>query len=216
MQLTLNDIRKQGEAYGRHTPEYFEKMMHAVPDAPSIDREAYIVEKCRGKAVLSLGHSGPLAKMVKDVATMCAGYDLEAGAGITQIDLDKNPSELREYKVFPDGSVHLGASMSYDLILCGEILEHLANPGNLLAVLKKCGDGKGNQAPVLITVPNAFCEVGRAHLKTGTENVNRDHVSYYSYWTLRRLVERYGFAVKEFFWYKGEPRLAEGLIMLVG
>jgi hypothetical protein len=51
-------------------------------------------------------------------------------------------------------------------------------------------------------------------LEKGYENVNRDHVAYYSWWTLKSLVEKCGYEVVEFAWYNGRPLFAEGLVML--
>jgi hypothetical protein len=70
--------------------------------------------------------------------------------------------------------------------------------------------------PILITVPNAHCVIGRQHILRGVESVNIDHVAYYSWRTLKTLVERYDYVVKEFYWYlPGQPRTAEGLIFVV-
>jgi len=52
-------------------------------------------------------------------------------------------------------------------------------------------------------------------MRGGIENVNRDHVAYYSYWTLHELVTRYGFEITEWHWYNGRPLFAEGLIFWV-
>jgi hypothetical protein len=200
MTSTIADIQAECDSYGSHTPEYFAKMLHKVPDAPVVEREQYVLRQCGGKRVLSLGHSGLLAPAVEEVAESCAGIDLEARPGTIAVDLDNEQNHHRLWRY--RGTVNF--------ILCGEILEHLSNPGNVLFVLREF------QCPVLITVPNAFCDVGRAHLAVDRrENVNRDHVAYYSYWTLRRLVERYRFEVADFCWYKGKPLFAEGLIMLV-
>jgi hypothetical protein len=54
------------------------------------------------------------------------------------------------------------------------------------------------------------------------ENVNLDHVNYYTYYTLKSLVTRYGYQILDFFWYdyevqsrKSPPGLTEGLIFVV-
>ena len=97
----------------------------------------------------------------------------------------------------------------FELIVAGEIIEHLANPGNLLKVLRQIS------CPLLITVPNAFSSAAAGHLSAGTENVNKAHVSWYSYTTLLTLTMRYNYSLKEFYWYSGKPLFAEGLIFLL-
>jgi hypothetical protein len=66
----------------------------------------------------------------------------------------------------------------------------------------------------VITVPNAFAQAGRSHMLRGVENVNVDHVAWYSHRTLKTLLERVGYDIKEFHWYRGVPYLAEGLIVV--
>src|SRR3990172_4625529 len=41
---------------------------------------------------------------------------------------------------------------------------------------------------------------------------NPEHVAYYSWHTLKVLVERHGYGIVEWYWYNGEPGTAEGLI----
>jgi hypothetical protein len=188
MSGTLEELRSECEnAYER-------KMLHEVPTAPSVDRFDFVRERAKGKKVLSLGHSGTMADLVDVIALEVVGVDKAGGRGVFEIDLE-NPEGL------------LIIEDSFDLILCGEILEHLGNPGNLLATLRDYF----KDTPVLVTVPNA----GGSIYRGGKENVNVDHVAWYSYRTLKTLVERYGYEVSEFFWYNGPPFTAEGLIFVL-
>jgi len=106
--------------------------------------------------------------------------------------------DLDDFDEFPKFDV--------DIIVCGEVFEHLANPGRVLKALREY------QKPVVVTVPNAFSDSGHFSVSRGIENVNKDHVAYYSYWTLRELVTRYGFTIYDWYWYNGKPLTAEGLI----
>jgi len=197
---SLAELRKEIKDYGNYSPEYFDKMVHRIPRSTVVDRVKFILDRCKGKQVLNLGSdSGPLHEMIKGVASELTGVDKHDGPN-TQItiDLDKSPYM---YHTNPD---------RYHLIVCGELLEHLANPGRFLEAMRHF------QCPMLITSPNAFCEAGLRSVKRGTENVNKDHVAYYSYKTLKTLVERYGYKIQEFHWYHGKPNVAEGLIAIVG
>lgn len=178
--------------------DYARKMLHAVPDAPVVDRIAFVAARCRGRRVLSLGHSGPLAAVVDDVAAEVYGVDRSPlNPDVQRMDLDRWPEHLPPWPV--------------DLVLCGEVLEHLANPGRLLEHLALAY----HNIPVIITVPNAMSQAARRHMERGVENINRDHVAWYSYYTLLTLVERYGYELQEWYWYNGTPRFAEGLIFVV-
>lgn len=100
-------------------------------------------------------------------------------------------------------------NLCFDVVVAGEILEHLGNPGFLLQRLHQY------KAPLLITVPNAYSSAGFANMKKGIENVNVDHKAWFSYRTLRTLVEKCGYEMSEFYWCGGEKLFAEGLIMVI-
>lgn len=198
---TIEELRSQlgGVTPSASTVAYAEKMMHRVPDAPVLDREAVILEKCRGKHVLEFGASGPLHDAIVKVATAVLGVDREDADGVVGFDLD----DVTRTGLPGDGAF-------FDIIVCGEVIEHLSNPGWFLTRLKRIHP----TTPVVISVPNAFSAVAAKHNGRGTENVNIDHVAWYSYRTLLTLLERHGFTSSAFAWYRGEPLTAEGLLVV--
>ncbi len=193
---TLADLFLSCAGLGNQTAEYKAKQVHKVPSAPTIDREKFIVGKVAGKTVLDIGASGVLHQMIIGAAKRCYGIDREDGVDVVGLNLDDVTKPLPS---FPE----------VELVVCGEVIEHLANPGWFLERLNKTYPS----IPLLITVPNAFCEVGMKVMKQGIENVNLDHVAWYSWMTVKTLLGRYGYSIKEFYWYKGKPRLSEGLIV---
>ncbi len=196
--MSIDDLRNEIIGYGNYSPEYFRKQMHKVPAARTVDRVKFLLERCKGKTVLHLGCDGPLHKKIEGVAEKAYGVDQhnEHGAkNFIEMDLDNLQSDLHWPKV--------------EVVLLAEVLEHLGNPGMLLETLKGVGD------ETIITVPNAFSEAGFAHMKQGYENVNRDHTCWFSYRTLKTLVERYNYAIMDWMWYGGSQRFAEGLIFAV-
>ncbi len=170
---------------------YDERMFHRIPVTKSVVRHEWIAERCKGEDVLDVGGSGPLAKIIKRVAKSHRTVDKQ-DADIC-IDLDREPIPIV-------GGV--------SLIVCGEVVEHLSNPGRFLDGLR------GYSVQVVFTVPNAFTTIGTQYVKRGVENVNADHVAYYSYYTFSNLLKRHGFTVEKFLWYNGQPGVAEGLIFL--
>lgn len=205
---SIDELRSQlgGPVSQQRTPEYIAKQMHAVPDAPVIDRNKFILGKVKGKHVLSFGASGPLHEQMVAAADTVAGVDRTDSDDIVGFDLDDvSQSDLPIQRLW-EGPLWYEP----DIIVCGEILEHLSNPGWFLKRLKL----QWPFVPVIITVPNAMSTVGLDHMKRGTENVNIDHVSWYSWRTLSTLLSRVGYNIKEFYWYNGQPRFAEGLIVV--
>lgn len=199
----IYDILKDVQQFKQLSPEYVEKQMHRVPEAQVVDRAKFLIEASKGKTVLDIGADGPMADQIRAAADRYYGISKNGVKrdGVINQDLDGILGDVR----LP------WCGMAIELVVCGEVLEHLSNPGWLLRRLKLSFPN----VPVVITVPNAHSESGRDWLAKGIENVNRDHVAYYSYWTVMTLVERHGFQVDEWYWYNGKPRTAEGLVFVI-
>lgn len=171
--------------------EYKKKMVHSIPSFDTVDRHSWLYKILKDKKVLHFGGVGPLHN---ELTKLCDIKSVDRRGEVDyKIDVEKDD--------LPGGE--------YDYILCGEIIEHLSNPGFFLDKLRKY------DCDIIITVPNAFCATGYMWLKKKMENVNSEHVAYYSYKTLTTLVERHGYTVKERFWYNGKPMIAEGLVFVV-
>jgi hypothetical protein len=197
----IYDVISRPDGYANTDLEYFDSMLHAVPKLTIIkNREAYITEQCKDMGVINFGcASGGLHGLIKGVARWAIGVDKNDPCDF-KMDLDDIIIRT-QFK---------GADSRTDLLICGEVVEHLSNPGKFLDYLRRY------QAPVIITVPNAFAEIARRHMMRGYENVNPDHVCWYSYRTLKTLVERVGFKIEEAHWYgPGNPGFNEGLIFKV-
>jgi 2-polyprenyl-3-methyl-5-hydroxy-6-metoxy-1,4-benzoquinol methylase len=178
-------------------PEYTAKMMHPVPTAQTVDREAFICRQAASKRVLDIGASGALHVALVGVAARVAGIDRSYAEGVTGLDLD----DVTIPTLPVDGP--------FDLVVIGEVLEHLSNPGFLLTRLRRQLPG----VPIIVTVPNAFSSAGAKHLTRGVENVHRDHVAWYSPTTIATLLERAGYVTGALYYYNGEGPRAEGLIV---
>lgn len=168
---------------------------------PVDSREGFIVRKCVGRRVLHVGctdwpltserakHGELVHIQVTHAAEACIGLDLSAEGieklrdlGIDNIDLgDAERMNVDRYR-----------SANIDLIVAGEVIEHMNNAG---LFLEGCADILRSRGELLVTVPNAFSlgRVGR--LFFGGEMVHKDHVAYYSPKTMTELLRRYGFEV---------------------
>ena len=203
---SLSDIHADLHELGRLRVNnaYRVKQLHKIPDAMEVDRGTVCVEAARDKRGLHLGCGGPPSRLHQAMAGVAAhliGVDVAAPASardnIWSVDLDTHPEGL--------------PLRDYDLIVAGEILEHLGNPGNLLRALRKLFP----TVMLIITVPNAFSASGLGWVKQGYENCNREHTCWYSWKTLTELVTRCGYAVCNWGWYGGPPYVAEGLVFIV-
>jgi 2-polyprenyl-3-methyl-5-hydroxy-6-metoxy-1,4-benzoquinol methylase len=209
---SIDDLRSQ--LGSRVSPEaqqaYDAKMMHPIPDWPVVDREKTILQHCTGKRVLEFGASGSLSEGIRKAASAYLGVDRQSASdrGVVGFDLDDVSVQWLPQVGDYDWDCE---TFHPDVIVCGEVLEHLSNPGWFLARLRR----QYANVLVIVTVPNAFSTIGRHHLLEGIENVNVDHVAWYSPRTLRTLLERAGYTDLEFAWYHGKPITAEGLIVSV-
>lgn len=198
---TLDALSDELKEMGSHSAEYWAKQVHSVAKSSVVDRTDFLVKLCTGKTILHVGCTGPLDIALRAASTRCYGIDLEPSTrpDYQAVDLD----HLWDTPLTPQPGV--------EVIVCGEVLEHLSNPGHFLDALRLTYPS----VPLVITVPNAFCEAGQSWLlKRGRENVHRDHVAYYSVTTLTTLLKRHGYRVTKHYWYGGKPYVSEGLIVL--
>jgi hypothetical protein len=212
MTMTLDDLRNNLDG---PSEEYRRKQLHPVPDAKVVDREAFILERVAGKVVLDIGASGRMHEAIVMAAAFTWGITrppendpyvvrytdviesrMQGRFDIRYLDIDQHDAHWPHFK-------------DVEIVICGEVIEHLSNPGQFLQKLR------AYRCPVIITVPNAHGDVGRAWLEKGFNCVNIDHVAWYCERTLKTLLTRAGYEVKEHYWYNGRPRFAEGLIFVV-
>ena len=189
---SLAELR-DGLRHGQADPAWAKKMLHPVPELPSVkDRVRYLVEKVTGKVVLDIGCTGPISAALKQAASRYYGVDRTTGDWVVA-DMDVDPASLPVYE-------------DVECVVVSELLEHLANPGWFLCAVRDKYPGRD----VYLTVPNA----GAYQVKGTDEVVNGDHVAWYSYTTLTTLLARCGFTVERVRWYNGPPHTAEGLIVV--
>lgn len=180
-----------------------------------VQRVEFIKKKCEGKKVLHLGCTNypytensikdgsllhfELAKVTKDLY----GLDLdERGIAILrQQGIDK--IFRADLEKLEDANLN----ETFEVIIAGEVIEHLSNPGLFLNGIKRFMDQK---TELVITTINAYSGMrfaiyalrGRGGIN---EPVHPDHVAYYSYSTLNLAIKRAGLHVKEFYFYDVGP-----------
>lgn len=164
------------------------------------DRVQYLCELAAGKYVLDVGvvdHTGDVSAgpdwlhgRLRESAERCVGIDIQEGGvrklkqlGFDVMVFDMTKKPLRQ---------------TFDLIVAGEVLEHVGSPGAFMknAVRMLAEDGR-----LVITTPNPWYLniVVRKLLPGGsifTESV--DHVAWYDASVLYELGQRYGLKLVRF------------------
>lgn len=115
--------------------------------------------------------------------------------------VDRKREEVAElntigYNIICQDVEKLNLKKKYDVIIAGEIIEHLSNPGNMLQSARKYLKDGGR---LIITTPNAF-SADRSIISLVREDVptNQEHTFYFTRQTLTELLSRYGFKVEKF------------------
>ena len=88
---------------------------------------------------------------------------------------------------------------AFDVLLAGEIIEHLANPGRFLQSLTSIMSG-GTE--LLLTTYNASSFKQFVHAMLREEKVHPDHNYYFSYRTLKQLLEKFHLRCVEIYYYQ--------------
>ena len=92
---------------------------------------------------------------------------------------------------------------TFDIIVAGEMIEHLNNPGLFLTGIQRF---MTPETRLILTTINAYCGMrflwyGLRGKRGKQEPVHPDHVAYYSYSTLSLMVKRHGLTVDSFMFY---------------
>jgi 2-polyprenyl-3-methyl-5-hydroxy-6-metoxy-1,4-benzoquinol methylase len=172
--------------------------------------ESYRVEKilklCKNKKVLDLGcvdHSAKtetyenwLHKKIKEVSKELIGLDYE------KKELEK--LNKKGYNIIYGDAENFDLKKKFDVVVAGEIIEHLFNVGNFLDCIKK---HMNKNSILIITTPNAFGfrrMIGS--ILKGSLKENIEHTAYYSDTTLRQVLQRKGFKNIKFEYLKSDDK----------
>jgi hypothetical protein len=183
-----------------------------LPRVPIVERNSYIIDRCKGKHVLHLGaaDSGYCEDRI-DKKEWLHGRLMESSTEVTGIDFDRKAIKwlADNYRIENiicgnlENLKETDLSKSFDVIVAGEILEHLHNCGLFLEGVKAFFNSKTR---MILTVPNAFSLWRFLLVFRNKEIVNTDHVNYFSFVTLRCLLLSHGFRIENFLLYDNTER----------
>ncbi len=180
-----------------------------------VQRVDFIKRRCEGKKVLHLGctnspftensiRDGSLLHFeLEKITKKLYGFDLDEKS----IEILKSHGVKDVYRADLERLHEVELEEKFDVIVAGEVIEHLSNPGLFLEGVKRFMD---ENTELLITTINAYSGMrfaiyalrGRGGIN---EPVHPDHVAYYSYSTLNLILRRANLQVKEFYFYDVGP-----------
>jgi hypothetical protein len=176
-----------------------------------VQRVDFIKEQCAGKKVLHLGCANYPFTQASIDNEMLLHFDLQKAASeLYGFDFDQPGLDiLAEHgaknlcRADLEKLAEVPLSETFDVIVAGEMIEHLNNTGLFLTGIQRF---MTPETRLILTTINAYC--GLRFLQYGLrgkgglqEPVHPDHVAYFSYSTLSVLVERHGLTVDSFLFY---------------
>jgi SAM-dependent methyltransferase len=180
-------------------------------DFQVVQRVELIRSECADKRVLHLGCTNYPYTEDAIKQDMLLHADLaRTASSLYGIDSDAKGIELLENagfkNIYPGDLENLDnveIDETFDVIVAGEMIEHLNNPGLFLNGIKRFMNA---ETRLVLTTINAYCGMrfamyGVRGKRGRVEFVHPDHVAYYSYSTLKLLLERHGMHVDSFLFY---------------
>ncbi|MCU0271155.1 MAG: class I SAM-dependent methyltransferase [Acidimicrobiales bacterium] len=173
-------------------------MVHHLPRAPLVDRIAFLCDVARGRRVVHVGFADAGCREMQDeagtwlhahldrVATHLVGLDLdEAGVDAAVADgYEAHSVDVRD----ADRLDALGVEPA-EVVIAGEVIEHLDDPGSFLDGLHALVVPGGR---LVVTTPNAY-GLFNVFASLALREINHpDHVTMFTWRTLTNLAARHG------------------------
>jgi SAM-dependent methyltransferase len=165
-----------------------------------VERDAFILDRARGRKVLDCGVIGAtelpreqrLALIPKQLHWRIAA---EADAVGTDLDaelVDAVQARYPQLRLVAADMEQIRLEETFDLVIMGDLIEHLNNPG---AALERASDLLAPGGELLISCPNALGLPNYLRFLAGRFREGGDHVHSFNCWTLENLLKRHGFRV---------------------
>ena len=190
-----------------------------------ISRWDFILDRCRGKKVLHLGFVGmtdlPSADKLEAASRgQVLHADLRTVAGVLHgVDLDADSVARIRDDLHWDGvfvgdveRLDLVAELTppYDVIVVGDLIEHITRPGQMLEGLKRLA---GRDGTLIISTPNAFGLMANLRVTMGSFVEGDQHVLNFNAATLSQMLSRHGWRMTELYTgYNSPPRSTIGRV----
>ncbi|MET0148611.1 MAG: class I SAM-dependent methyltransferase [Acidimicrobiales bacterium] len=177
------------------------EMVHRLPEAQLVQRIPYVAEQVRGRGVIHVGFvDAGYQEMQAEAGTWLHAHLAEAATSLVGIDLDAAGVALatdQGYEAYvadcrdPEQLDALAIEPA-EVVVAGEVIEHLDDPGSFLDGLHRLLAPGGT---LILTTPNASGLLNGFAAMAGAEINHPDHVVLFSWRTLSNLMGRHGWEV---------------------
>jgi hypothetical protein len=178
----------------------------AVSRGGPIDRITMLEDLSRGRNVLHVGfadHSGILEEKraqglwlhdrLVSVARRCAGIDIDTAAVDAIRSLGVTDVHAGDVTTLADD--HPLLAQHWDVVVLGEVVEHLPAPAAFLRAVAARFQGRVDE--LVVTTPNAWSLGTLRDVVRGRETINTDHRFWFTPFTMAKLASDAGLACVE-------------------
>ena len=170
-----------------------------------LDRDEFLVNMAQNKKVLHLGcvgsTFGSLSARV-DFSLKSLHGKLTKVSDVTGVDYSQDViMQYRKLGIFDNilvGNVEqldeLKITDKFDLVIAGDIIEHLSNPGFMLEGIKRFCH---NNTVIIITTPHAFGFTNFTKFLLGKYKDGPGHVMTFNVDNIKNFLNRHGYRVEE-------------------
>lgn len=184
---------------------------HPLPRGRPVDRLEALVDSARGRRVVHVGFVDELLERKRAEGVWL--HDRLAAVAASLVGLDSSADGIARARALgheahavdaqsADAVTALGLEPA-DVVIAGEIVEHLDAPGPFLRAMREL---VGPDGLLVVTTPNAYRLLNLIAPVLGAELVHPDHTAWHSPRTLRTLLERGGWRVERIAYYRAPPR----------
>jgi 2-polyprenyl-3-methyl-5-hydroxy-6-metoxy-1,4-benzoquinol methylase len=181
-----------------------EALDHAWRRVPPKDRLEYIERHCRGRVVLDVGctgHGGDMSRggwlhaRIKQVAAKCLGIDMDENA-VKKVQEAGFDVLCFDVLLGSKAAKHVLGEAQFDVVVAGEVIEHLRDP---LALLEVAAVMLRDGGKLIITTPNPDASHWVFSGRTRYAWENADHLFYIFPSGIVEMAERTGLQLVEWF-----------------
>lgn len=159
-----------------------------------MDRTSYLVKRAKGHRVLHVGCTDhPITRYRIASKNLLHASLTEEASSLVGIDNSLQGINILKENGFTNvrfmDAEEINLTERFDVIIAGDVLEHMSNPGKFL---EKVGQLLNQNGTLVVGVPNAYSFNILKYLVNGYEPTHKDHTYYFSVKTLSELCSRYG------------------------
>jgi 2-polyprenyl-3-methyl-5-hydroxy-6-metoxy-1,4-benzoquinol methylase len=172
----------------------------------------YLSEFVKGENVLDLGcveHSASseesefwLHRHLVRSAKSVLGLDIVEG--------DVEALRKRGYNIICADATTVSLDKTFDVVVAGELIEHVINPGGLLTNMRRHLNENGR---LIITTPHTFYLINSliGFFSAGPKYWHPDHVAWYCPYVLKSMLHKTGYEMEACYYFNRSRKLAKVL-----